>query len=151
MPYSSDFVIGGGLFQDTTPPKKAPTFSRQKQNTTVKLKPAHICVGFEASQRFPNAKEKLHNVLQGAMKGHSLRFECKEVGNKFWQAAVCIPWPRQMSFYGQGPTKKEAEKNVAAIACAELEVRILRYLAIYLHDWVRFPHSSIHKIYATIS
>lgn len=118
-PFSPDFVIGGGPLQDVKPPEKASTGSRQ--NTAIK-KPAHICVGFEASQRFPNAKEKLHNVLQGAMKGHSLMFESKDVG-KFWQATVNVPWPRQMSFYGEGPSRKEAEKNVAAIACVDLEVR----------------------------
>lgn len=117
-PFSSDFVIGGGPLQDVKPPTK--TVSRQ--NTAVK-KPAHICVGFEASQRFPNAKERLHNVLQGALKGHSLRFDSKEVQGKFWQATVRIPWPMELSFCGEGPSKKEAEKNVAAIACIELEVR----------------------------
>ena len=133
VPFSSDFVIGGGSLQDLRPPKKAPT---TRQNTTVK-KPAHICVGFEASQRFPNAKERLHNVIQGAMKGNSLRFECKE-GDKFWKATVCIPWPREMSFYGEGPSRKEAEKNVAAIACVELEVRNL-----FFYDKFKFQKHSI--------
>ena len=118
-PFSPDFVIGGGPLQDVKPLKRAPV-AGARHNTPLK-KPVHLCVGFDASQRFPNAKERLHNVLQGAMKGNSMRFDSREAGDK-WQATVNIPWPREMSFYGEGPSKKEAEKNVAAIACAELEV-----------------------------
>ena len=133
-PVSSDFVIGGGPLQDVKPPKRAaPNVSRK--HTAVK-KPAHICVGFEASQRFPNAKEKLHNVLQGAMKGHSLVFDSREVEGKFWQSTLRIPWPRELSCYGEGPSRKEAERNVAAIACVELEVRIFLFLIIKFSSWL---------------
>ena len=55
------------------------------------------------------------------MKGNSLTFNGKQVED-FWQCTVQLPWPRPISFYGEGSTKREAEKNVAAIACVELEV-----------------------------
>lgn len=111
---SQDFVIGGGPIQDSAPPKRA---TKPSQGT---LKARHF-VGCEAAQRFPNAKEKLHNIIQGAMKGNALTFNGKQVEN-FWQCTVHLPWPRPMSFYGEGSTKREAERNVAAIACVELEV-----------------------------
>lgn len=121
VPFSSDFVFEKGGFQNSNPSQNTPKFVRPNAKSAIK-KPAHICVGFEASQRFPNAKEKLHNVLQGAMKGHSLTFNCQVVNGQFWEATVEIPWPRKMTFYAEGPTRKEAEKNAAAIACVELEV-----------------------------
>lgn len=120
LPLSSDFVFDESGFQNLNPPQNTPKFVRRNMNSSIK-KPAHICVGFEASQRFPNAKEKLHNVLQGAMKGHSLTFNCQVVKGQFWKASVKIPWPREMTFYAEGPSRKEAEKNAAAIACVELE------------------------------
>ncbi|XP_078378634.1 uncharacterized protein LOC144661700 [Oculina patagonica] len=114
-PFSSqDFVVGGGPIQESRLPSKAPKPLFQNTSQT-----RHF-VGCEAAQRFPNAKEKLHNILQGAMKGNSLVFKGKQVQN-FWQCTVHLPWPRPMTFYGEGSTKKEAEKNVAAIACVELE------------------------------
>ena len=113
---SQDFVIGGGPIQESTSPSKAIKL-KPSQGT---LKTRHF-VGYEAAQRFPNAKEKLHNIIQGAMKGNSLTFNGKQVED-FWQCTVQLPWPRPMSFYGEGSTKREAEKNVAAIACVELEV-----------------------------
>ena len=113
---SKDFVICGGPIQESTPPTKAIDL-KPSQGT---LKTRHF-VGCEAAQRFPNAKEKLHNIIQGAMKGNSLTFIGKQVED-VWQCTVHLPWPRPMSFYGEGSTKREAEKNVAAIACVELEV-----------------------------
>lgn len=113
---SQDFVICGGPVQETTPPSKAIKLE-PSQGT---LKARHF-VGCEAAQRFPNAKEKLHNIIQGAMKGNALTFNGKQVED-VWQCTVHLPWPRPMSFYGEGLTKREAEKNVAAIACVELEV-----------------------------
>ena len=111
---SQDFVIGGGPIQERTLP------SMKLKSSQETLKNRHF-VGCEAAQRFPNAKEKLHNIIQGAMKGNALTFNGKQVED-VWQCTVHLPWPRSMSFYGEGSTKREAEKNVAAIACVELEV-----------------------------
>ena len=130
---SQDFVIGGGPIQQSRPRARAP--KPAGQNTP---KTRHF-VGSEAVQRFPNAKEKLHNIIQGAMKGNSLTFIGKQVEDNFWKCTVNLPWPRPMSFYGEGSTKREAEKNVSAVACVELEVRtpkgdnMLKYLATLTH------------------
>ena len=119
-PFSSqDFVIGGGPIQESRPPPSS--LSSPKPLISQSTSHTRHFVGCEAAQRFPNAKEKLHNILQGAMKGNSLAFNSKQVEN-FWQCTVHLPWPRPMSFYGEGLTKREAEKNVAAVACVELEV-----------------------------
>ncbi|KAJ7390027.1 mitochondrial large ribosomal subunit assembly [Desmophyllum pertusum] len=118
VPFSSqDFVIGGGPIQQNKPPSKAPGPSSQTQGST-----RHF-TGCEAAQRFPNAKERLHNILQGALKGNGLTFDGRQVEVNFWQTKLHIPWPRPMSFYGEGSTKREAERNVAALACIELEKR----------------------------
>ena len=126
---SQDFVVGGGPIQESTTSKAV-----KPKPSEGTLKTRHF-VGYEAAQRFPNAKEKLHNIIQGAMKGNSLTFNGKQVED-FWQCTVQLPWPRPMSFYGEGSTKREAEKNVAAIACVELEVNIGHNLEemIFLRD-----------------
>lgn len=113
---SQDFIIGGGPIQESTPPSKAMKLKPSQETLNTR----HF-VGREAAQLFPNAKEKLHNIIQGAMKGNALTFNGKQVED-VWQCTVHLPWPRPMSFYGEGATKREAEKNVAAIACVELEV-----------------------------
>ena len=74
---SQDFVIGGGAIQDSTPPSSKAIQRNWKSNQET-LKTRHF-VGCEAAQRFPNAKEKLHNIIQGAMKGNALTFNGKHV------------------------------------------------------------------------
>ena len=113
---SQDFLIGGGPIQQTRPPSQPWRPPNRNSPTSRHFR------GSEAAQRFPNAKEKLHNILQGALKGNSLSFSNKQVDFNLWQSTVTIPWPRPMSFYGDGLSKREAEKNAAALACVELEV-----------------------------
>ena len=119
VPFSSqDFVIVGGPIQQTQPlPSQGPRHSSQNSSITRHFR------GSEAAQRFPNAKEKLHNILQGVLKGNSLFFVGKQLDVDFWQSTVNVPWPRPMSFYGEGSSKRDADKNAAALACVELEVR----------------------------
>ena len=100
--------------------KKGP---RKKANQTRQSLPeGYKFAGFDSAQKFPNAKERLHNILQGAAKEHKLNFVSEQVQSGFWKAELQINWPHAMCFCGEGWEKREAEKRAAALACDELEV-----------------------------
>lgn len=89
------------------------------------LPPGYTFLGVHEEQRFPNAKEKLHNVLQGAIKNQKLKYQYENVSGVFWKVRLEIPWPQVFNVVGEAFEKKDAEKRAAAIACLKLEVRLI--------------------------
>lgn len=83
--------------------------------------------GFEAEKRFPNAKERIHNILQNVTKTHNkLTYKFQRINKRVGKATLGIPWP---NFYfevtGEGVDKKQAERRAAALALLKLEVRLI--------------------------
>lgn len=88
------------------------------------LPPDYKFLGVHAEQRFPNAKEKLHNIIQGAIKEQKLRYQYENISGIFWRVRLEIPWPQVFNVVGEAFERRDAEKRAAAMACLKLEVGI---------------------------
>ena len=86
------------------------------------IPPDYKFLGVHAELRFPNAKEKLHNIIQGAIKGQKLQYQYENVSGIFWKARLEITWPQVFNVVGEGFERRDAEKRAAAMACLKLEV-----------------------------
>ena len=103
------------------PGRNTPSFPRPRMPVRIPID--YKFAGMEVQSRFPNPKEKLHNILQCATKQpRGVHYTHANVDGQYWSATVHMEWPRASSFTGEGFEKKDAERRAAALACAHLLV-----------------------------